>query len=110
MPGGRFLARPDYGWWGGYGYYGRGRGNPYPYCRNFPWLPGGWWACSGYSPHAPAAYTPVYPFAQPGVWNWNVGGAATELEVLKREAEMIRDALKNIETRIGKLDAEDEAR
>ena len=23
---------------------GRGMGNPYPFCRNFPWLPRRWWA------------------------------------------------------------------
>jgi len=25
-------------------YFGRGRGNPYPFCRYFPWLPRWWWA------------------------------------------------------------------
>jgi len=42
------------GWFGrGYG-MGRGRGayawpgNPYPYCRNFPWLPRGWWRTGVY--------------------------------------------------------------
>lgn len=43
MRGGRF-GRYGVGRW-----YGRGCGaypwpaNPYPYCRNFPWLPRGWW-------------------------------------------------------------------
>ncbi len=48
---------PFYGGFWGYGYgwgrgWGRGRGwgggwgrgNPYPFCRAFPWLPRGWWA------------------------------------------------------------------
>ena len=32
----------------GRGWFGRGwgRGNPYPFCRNFPWLPRWWWATS----------------------------------------------------------------
>ncbi|MCD6521919.1 hypothetical protein J7K56_04045 [Candidatus Calescamantes bacterium] len=28
------------GWWYGWGW----RGNPYPFCRWFPWLPRWWWA------------------------------------------------------------------
>ncbi|HHF99013.1 hypothetical protein J7L81_04570 [Candidatus Aerophobetes bacterium] len=38
------------GW--GPGYYGLGfwgRGNPFPFCRFFPWLPRWWWA----TPYAP---------------------------------------------------------
>jgi len=68
-----------------WGYYGRGRGfwgwgrgwgNPYPFCRFYPWLPRGWWRL-GYSPYAYGwggwwrpygygAYVPPYP---PG-WTW----------------------------------------
>lgn len=29
--------------WFGWGYRGRGRGNPYPFCRVYPRLPRGWW-------------------------------------------------------------------
>ena len=35
------------GWGMGFGRgmgWGMGRGNPYPFCRNFPWLPRWWWA------------------------------------------------------------------
>jgi hypothetical protein len=33
-----------------------GRGNPYPWCRFFPWLPRWWWA-SGYGgPFGPAPF------------------------------------------------------
>lgn len=41
MPG---WMRSAYGWpaYGGWG--GQGRGNPYPYCRFFPWLPRRWWS------------------------------------------------------------------
>ena len=32
-------------WFGrGYPGWGRGRGNPYPFCRFYPWLPQRWWA------------------------------------------------------------------
>ena len=74
---------PGYGWgrgWGrGRGWGGWGRGNPYPFCRAFPWLPRGWWAMpwlsqygapyggyvpytgyTGYGPYGYAAGT--YPF------------------------------------------------
>ena len=30
--------------WFGRGWPGRGRGNPYPFCRFYPWLPRRWWA------------------------------------------------------------------
>lgn len=34
-------------WFGRGGGWGRGRGNPYPFCRNFPWLPRRWWTMPG---------------------------------------------------------------
>ena len=36
-------------WFGRGGGWGRriGRGNIYPFCRNFPWLPRQWWAVPG---------------------------------------------------------------
>ena len=42
--GGKMRGR---GWFGrgfGWGYPGWGRGNPYPFCRFYPWLPRRWWA------------------------------------------------------------------
>ena len=40
------------GYWGRRrGFWGWGRGNPYPFCRLYPWLPRGWWRW-GYSPYA----------------------------------------------------------
>ena len=30
--------------WFGRGWLGWGRGNPYPFCRFYPWLPRRWWA------------------------------------------------------------------
>jgi len=60
----------------GRGWFGRGigwrRGNPYPFCRNFPWLPRWWWATPyagqyaatipymGYSSPVYGAYYPPY--------------------------------------------------
>jgi len=34
------------GWFG----WGRGFGNPYPFCRWFPWLPRWWWAYPSFRP------------------------------------------------------------
>lgn len=54
------------GYWPGAGLtrglgIGRGMGNPYPYCRSFPWLPRRWWAI-GMSPYAGVPYPPLrYP-------------------------------------------------
>ena len=66
MPWGR-----GFGWragWPGYGWFawpGWGRGNPYPFCRRFPWLPRGWWRMTwpayGYPYYS--HYTPwMYPY------------------------------------------------
>lgn len=41
--------------------FGMGRGNPYPFCRFYPWLPRRWWAYgSGYTPAQlpPQSYSP----------------------------------------------------
>jgi len=75
----------------GYPYFRGGRGNPFPFCRNFPWLPRWWWATpyaaqyagtipymggypwvqpygSPYAPGSPSSGQPVMPTqAQPGV-------------------------------------------
>ena len=46
---------------------GLGRGNPYPYCRFYPWLPRRWWAM-GVSPYGPSAgqWTISSPSPRPG--------------------------------------------
>ncbi|RKY38501.1 MAG: hypothetical protein DRP76_04400 [Candidatus Omnitrophota bacterium] len=51
MRGRNFLG-PGFWKWGswypysgvGYPFFGWGRGNPFPFCRWFPWLPRGWWS------------------------------------------------------------------
>jgi len=63
MRGGRGIGRgmfmgyaPGFGMpmWGG-------RGNPYPFCRFYPWLPRRWWAYGAY----PYAYVPRAPYIAP---------------------------------------------
>lgn len=60
--GGWGLGRGYWGFGAGFGYWpGWGRGNPYPFCRFFPWLPRWWWAM-GLSPYAAA---PSWSYAAP---------------------------------------------
>jgi len=41
-----------------------GRGNPYPFCRFFPWLPRWWWA-SPYAMQYAATIPGLSPFYRP---------------------------------------------
>lgn len=50
------------GWGAGWGW----RGNPYPFCRWFPWLPRGWWWMGwfyypSYGGYPGYGYMPGYP-------------------------------------------------
>ncbi|MDI6859032.1 MAG: hypothetical protein QMC85_00900 [Methanocellales archaeon] len=50
------------GFWGpgfGMGFWGRGfgMGNPYPFCRRFPWMPRWWWT---------GMYGPITPYVPYG--------------------------------------------
>jgi len=52
------------GWFGrGYRGWGRGRSNPYSFCRFYPWLPRRWWAygMGPYPQATPDYYTPYMP-------------------------------------------------
>jgi len=68
MPRGRnFLGAGFWKWgiwypygWFGYPFFGWGRGNPFPFCRWFPWLPRWWWT-GIYGPITPFGYG--YPFS-----------------------------------------------
>lgn len=57
--------------WSGRGRMGGGRGNPYPYCRFYPWLPRRWWASpyvgryTSYAPYSGYRY-PGYGALYPG--------------------------------------------
>jgi len=78
------------GWWwfgyGGYPFWGwRGRGNPFPFCRWFPWLPRWWWAtpyAGSYAATIPYylgyPYSPGYmpPYGYPGYGAGYPGTAA----------------------------------
>ena len=66
MPRGRNFFGPGFWKWNvfswpyfGYGFWGwgGGRGNPFPFCRWFPWLPRWWWA----TPYA-SYYTSTIPY------------------------------------------------
>jgi hypothetical protein len=58
MARGRGLGR---GFWSGFGPgRGMGMGNPYPFCRNFSWLPRWWWT-GMYGPIVPS-YSYPYPY------------------------------------------------
>lgn len=68
--------------WGAYGGFrspypggGWGRGNPYPFCRRFPWLPRGWWMMPHYQGRPPIGY-PAYGGRMPGVWPAPAGNEA----------------------------------
>ena len=68
---------------GGFGWGGRGRGNPYPFCRFYPWLPRRRWAAAPYQP-APAP--------------------EEELEFLKDQADIMNRQLEDIERRLQELE------
>jgi hypothetical protein len=71
MARGRGFGR---GFWSGFGPgRGMGMGNPYPFCRNFPWLPRRWW-------------TGMYNGSSSG----NVPCAILRLSVFLREVDKIR--------------------
>jgi hypothetical protein len=56
--------------WFGWGRWGPGRGNPYPFCRRFPWRPRWWWAY-GPGPYGPAVtYPGPYPAAARAPYYW----------------------------------------
>jgi len=73
MPRGRNFWGPGFWKWGyfgypyfGYGaypYFGWGRGNPFPFCRWFPWLPRWWWT---------GMYGPITPFNYPASGTFSV--------------------------------------
>lgn len=75
MPFGRgWLGWSGAGFGRGMGYgrgLGLGWGNPYPFCRFYPWLPRRWWAYGGYAPvpwprvHGLAGY---YGHPTPYLW------------------------------------------
>ena len=69
--------------------WGFGRGNPYPYCRFFPWLPRGWW-------------TGMY-----GQVEWTEQGpiikGMEEIDALRAELKRLEDEKRYIEQEINNL-------
>lgn len=49
----------------GFGWPGGGRGNPYPFCRFFPWLPRWWWSgmYGSMTPYSGAPYGANSPYS-----------------------------------------------
>jgi hypothetical protein len=60
------FGRGRFGW----GRWGLGRGNPYPFCRRFPWRPRWWWAY-GPGPYGAAVGQPrPYPAGARPPYYW----------------------------------------
>jgi len=110
---GRGFGRWAYGpsGYGGYGAYpvwdwGRGRGNPFAFCRNFPWLPRWWWA----TPNA-VQYGATIPYSGYGdfpavnePYSTTQIKPEQELDMLKGQAEMLEDELGGIKKRMTELE------
>ena len=81
--------------YGGYGYYGRGLGLRRSFRGGYGAGPGRGYAqwCRWYPPAAGAFYPPVYP-----------SGAADEMDVLKEQAEYMKNSLDAINRRIEALE------
>ena len=93
-------------WWGrGFGFgggfgrgfgrgWGRGRGpgNPYPYCRAWPWLPRGWWWTGAYATDARTGAVPLPPegWTPPAGWGagpwWGGRGTAPRVTPVQQQA------------------------
>lgn len=104
--------------------WGRGgfRGNPFSFCRWFPWLPRWWWS----GMHGPVQWTPqgpiltsqqiptaqptyptsVVPYRYPYQAPTAPAQPVNEIEFLKQEKQMLLDELKYIEERLKELGGE----
>ena len=117
MPRGRNIFGPGFWWRGWYGYpYGGGwgGGNPFPFCRNFPWLPRWWWAtpyaaqCAATIPSFfGSGYFPAYPsFPAGSGWYGTPPGMMPEqgLDFLRDQAQTISQQLEEINKHIKELE------
>ncbi|MDZ7262072.1 MAG: DUF5320 domain-containing protein [candidate division KSB1 bacterium] len=116
MPRGRNFFGPGFWWRGyyGYPYWGWGGGNPFPFCRNFPWLPRWWWAtpyagqfASTIPYYFGAGYYPTFPGYPAGGSFYGMPPTLTpeqELEFLRNEAGIIKQQLEEINNRIKELE------
>lgn len=100
-------------------YGGRGRGNPYPYCRFFPWLPRGWWSgmygpvqrspqgptlstqtqptTTGQFPPTPMTGFPSQQMGQIPSTPANESTLQQQKQMLEQQLERIKGALKELE-------------
>lgn len=79
---------PYWGWGWGRGW---GRGNPYPFCRFFPWLPRWWWATG-----SAGLYPGTIPFPQINV--------EQEKEFLRQQEQFLENQLSQIKVQIAELE------
>ncbi|HDM78691.1 MAG TPA: hypothetical protein ENG51_19855 [Deltaproteobacteria bacterium] len=116
MPRGRNFFGPGFGWRGLYSYpsWGWG-GNPFPFCRNFPWLPRWWWAtpyasyyaatipgygAGGYYPGSYSAFSPWSGFYGPPASM----ASGQEADFLRDQARVLNQQLEEIKKRIEELE------
>ena len=60
------FGRGRFGW----GRWGPGRGNPYPFCRWFPWRPRWWWAYGSGPYSAGVPYRGAYAAGARPAYYW----------------------------------------
>ena len=91
------------GWhgWGGRG-GGWGWGNPYPFCRTYPWLPRGWWRPwgAGFYPRAYQGAAPVSGVAPDPGW----ASREQETAFLRKHAKAVREELDKIKARVKEIE------
>lgn len=119
---------PAYGGFSGYGrpaYGGRGRGNPYPYCRFFPWLPRRWWSgmygpvqwtsqgpmlgsqtqttpTGQYPSTPPMNFPPMTPYGSPT--QSMTPTAPTDATALRQQKQMLEQQLESLEQQLKELE------
>ena len=110
------MPRGFRGYGGFGGFFGRGwgvrgwAGNPYPFCRWFPWLPRWWWAYpyggystsyptipqAGVSPMGGVPTTPFMPFAPTYSKEQERQMLDQQLKALEVQIEVIQKRLKEL--------------
>ena len=85
MPRGWYSRGFWFGW-------GRGFGNPYPFCRWFPWLPRWWWT---------GAYGPITPYMLPPAYMSLP--KEHEIAFLEEQERLMEEMLSQIKERLEEL-------
>ncbi|MDI6889163.1 MAG: DUF5320 domain-containing protein [Methanocellales archaeon] len=76
---------------------GFGRGNPYPFCRRFPWLPRWWWT-GMYGPITPYEYDIPASMLPAPIAPWFT--KEQEIQMLESQAKVIEQQLEEIRKRL----------